>query len=67
MHDEDLDDNHSRIPDNSIDSRDDNSESDDEPLRRPSMEAIGKQPSKDSSMSTFRKRVAASPFTPTMA
>jgi hypothetical protein len=67
INDEDLDDDLSTIPDNYNDRRDDNSESDDEPLRRPSRKAMGKRPSKDSFTSTLGKRVAATQLTPTSA
>jgi len=67
IHDEDLDDNLSRIPDNPNDFRDDISESDDEPVQRPSKKAMGKRPSKDSFTSTLGKRVAATQLTPTLA
>jgi len=67
IHNEDLDDDLSTISDNHDDRRDDNSESDDEPLRRPSRKAIGQRPSKDSFMSTLGKQVAASRLTSTSA
>ena len=67
IHDEDLDDDLSTIPDNYNDRRDDISESDDEPVRRPSRKAMGKRPSKDSFTSTLGKRVAATQLTPTLA
>ena len=67
IHDEDLDDDLSTIPDNYNDRRDDISESDDEPVRRPSRKAMGKRPSKDSFTSTLGKRVAATQLTPTSA
>ena len=55
------------IPDNSHDQRDDNSESDDKPLRQPSRNAKGKRLSNDSFMSTLGKRVAATQIPPTSA
>jgi len=54
------------IPDNYNDRRDDISESDDEPVRRPSRKALGKRPSKDFFTSTLGKRVAATQLTPTL-
>ena len=41
----------------------DNSESNNEPLWRPSKTAMGKRPSKDSYTSTLGKRVAVTPLT----
>ena len=67
IHDEDLDDDLSTIPDNYNDRQDDISESDDEPVRRPSRKAMGKRPSKDSFTSTLGKRVAAIQLSPTSA
>jgi len=67
IHDEDLDDNLSTIPDNYNDYRDDISESNDKPVRRPSRKAMGKWPSKDSFTSTLGKRVAATQLTPMSA
>jgi len=67
IHDEDLDDDLSAIPDNYNDHRDDISESDNEPVQRPSRKAMGKRPSKDSFRSTLGKRVAATQLTPTSA
>src|SRR5882757_3356166 len=67
IHDEDLNDDLRTIPYNYNDRQDDISESDDEPVRRPSRKAMGKQPSKDSFTSTLGKRVAATKFTPTSA
>jgi len=67
IHDEDLDDDLSTIPDNYNDRQDDLSESDDEPVQRPSKKAMGKWPSKDSFTSTLGKRVAATQLTPTSA
>jgi len=65
IHDEDLDDHLSTIPDNYNHRRDDISESNDEPVRRPSRKAMGKRPSKASFTSTLGKRVAATQLTPT--
>ena len=67
IHDEHLDDDLSSIPDNYNDRRNDNAESHDEPLWRPSRNAMGKRPSKDSITSTLRKRVAAIQLTSTTA
>ena len=66
IQDEDLDDDLSRILHNHNEHRDDNSESEDEPLRRPSRNTMGKRPSKDSFMSRLGKRVAATQLTPTL-
>jgi len=65
IHDEDLDDDLSTIPDNYYDHRDVNSESDDEPLRRPSRKAMGKWASQDSFTSTLGKHGVATYLTPT--
>ncbi|KAF8534843.1 hypothetical protein BDD12DRAFT_809030 [Trichophaea hybrida] len=67
INDEDLDEDLSTIADNYNDCRDDNSASDDEPLRRPSRKAMGKRPSNDSFTSTLGKRVAATQSTSTSA
>jgi len=67
LHDEDINDDLSTIPDDYNDCDDDNSEADDNPLRRPSMKAMRKWPSKDSFTSTLGKLVAAPQLTPTSA
>jgi len=67
MHNNDLDDDLSTIPNNYNDRRDDNPESDEEPVRWPSRNTMGKRPSKDSIMSTLGKQVAAMQLTPTQA
>jgi len=54
-----VDDDPRTIPDIYNDYYDDNSESDDEPLRRPSRETMGMRPSKDSFMATLGKQVTA--------
>jgi hypothetical protein len=59
IHDKDLDDYLSTIRNNYNDRRDDISESNDQPARRPSRNAMGKRPSKDSFTSTLGKQVAA--------
>jgi len=67
IHNEDLDDDVSTIPDNYHDRRDDISASDDEPVQRTSRKAMGKRPSKHSFTSTLGIRVAATDVTPTSA
>ena len=67
IHDEDLNDDLSTIPNNYNYRQDDNSGSDDEPLRRPSRKAMGKRPSEDSFTSTIGKGVMATQSTPTSA
>jgi hypothetical protein len=67
IHNKDLDDDLSTIPDNYNDHQDDSSESDDEPVWRPFRQAMVKQPSKVSSKSTLVKRVAATQLPPAYA
>jgi len=55
----DLNDHVSTIQDNYNNHLDDNTESDNEPLQRPSLKAMGKWPSKDSFTSTLRKHGCA--------
>jgi len=63
MHNEDLDDDLSMIPDNFNDHWDHNSEFDNEPQCRTACKAIGKRPSTDSFMSTLGKWVVATQWT----
>jgi hypothetical protein len=67
IHNEDLDDDLRTIPDNYNHRQDDISESDDEPVRRPSRKAMGKRPSNDSFTATLGKHVTATQLTPTSA
>jgi hypothetical protein len=64
IYDEDLDDVFSTTLTNYNDREDDISESDNEPVRRPSRNGMGKQPSKDSFTSTLGQRVAVTQLTP---
>jgi len=59
IHDEDLDDDLHMTPNIYNDCQDQNSESDDKPLRQPSRNVIGTPPLNDSFMSTFGKQVRA--------
>ena len=56
----------STIRDNYNDRGDDNSESDDQPVRWVSKKAMGMHPSRDSFMSTLGKQVAVTQLTPTL-
>ena len=67
IHNNDPDDDLSTICDNFNDHHDDNSKSHDKPLRRPSRQAMGKRPLKDSFTSTLGKRVVATQSTPMWA
>jgi len=67
IHDEDLDyDLRTRV-DNYNDHRDGISESDNEPVRRPSRKAIANRPSKDSFTAILGKRLSATQLTPMAA
>jgi len=61
---EDLDDNLRTIHDDYNDHQDDNSESDDKPLRRPSTNAMGKRLSHESFTSTLGELVTATQSSP---
>jgi len=63
INDADLDDDVSLIPNNYYDSRDTNSESNSQPLWRPSQKAMGKKLLKDSIPSTLGKRGVATQLT----
>ena len=64
MHNEDLDDNLSKIFDTHNDFRDDNSESGNDPLWLPFRTLMGKQVSKDSCTGTLGNQVMPTPLTP---
>ena len=63
IHDEDLDDDHSTIPDNDDERQVDKLESDNETLQRPCSEAMGKRLLTDSFTSILGKLVAATQLT----
>ena len=67
IHDEDLDDDLSTLPDKYNHCQDDISESDDQSVLRPSRKAMGKRPSKNSFTSTLGIRVVPTQLTPTSA
>jgi len=67
IHNQDLDEDLWTIPNNFDDRQDDNSESDDKPLRRPFWKGLGKRPWDDSFTSTLGKWVAATRLMPMSA